>query len=80
VDKENHPFIVDFETASVVGKSLMSHRFASFFLWETAGQQNAGRSVWQKQKSELIAALKNFKKNANRKNFDGLLEMCLPQF
>jgi hypothetical protein len=39
-----------------------------------------GTVFGQKQKSELIAALKNFKKNSNRKNFEGLLEMCLPQF
>jgi hypothetical protein len=30
-----------------------------------------------KKKSELISALKNFKKNSSRKNFEGLVEMCL---
>jgi hypothetical protein len=39
-----------------------------------------GEVFGEKQKSELIATLKNFKKNTNRKNFEGLLEMCLPQF
>ena len=31
----------------------------------------------KKNRLELIAVLKNFKKNKNRKNFESLLEFCL---
>lgn len=81
VDKENHPFIVDFETASVVRKVINVTSVCQFlFMGNSRAARILGAVFGQKQKSELIAALKNFKKNANRKNFDGLLEMCLPQF
>jgi hypothetical protein len=36
-----------------------------------------GEVFGKKDKVELIAALKNFKKNQNRGNFEGLLELCL---
>lgn len=81
VDKENRPFIVDFETASVVRKVINVTSVCQFlFMGNSRAAKLQGEVFGEKQKSELIATLKNFKKNTNRKNFEGLLEMCLPQF
>lgn len=78
VDKENHPFIVDFETASVVRKVINVTSVCQFlFMGNSRAAKLLGEVFGQKPKSELIAALKNFKKNTNRKNFEDLLEMCL---
>jgi putative serine/threonine protein kinase len=78
VDKENRPFIVDFETASVVRKVINVTSVCQFlFMGNSRAAKLLGEVFGEKQKSELIAALKNFKKNTNRKNFEGLLEMCL---
>ena len=78
VDKENRTFIVDFETASIVRKVINVTSVCQFlFMGNSRATKMLGEVFGVKQKSELIAALKNFKKNTNRKNFEGLLEMCL---
>ena len=78
MDKENQPFIVDFETASIVRKVINVTSVCQFlFMGNSRAAKILGAVFGQKEKSELIAALKNFKKNTNRQNFEGLLEMCL---
>jgi putative serine/threonine protein kinase len=78
VDKENRTFIVDFETASIVRKVINVTSVCQFlFMGNSRATKMLSEVFGVKQKSELIAALKNFKKNTNRKNFEGLLEMCL---
>jgi putative serine/threonine protein kinase len=78
VDKENRPFIVDFETASVVRKVINVTSVCQFLLMgNSRAAKLLGEVFGQKEKPELIAALKNFKKNTNRENFEGLLEICL---
>ena len=78
VDKENCPFIVDFETASIVRRVINVTSVCQFlFMGNSRAAKMLGEVFGVKEKSELIAALRNFKKNENRKNFEGLLEMCL---
>jgi len=78
VDKDNHPFIVDFETASVVRKVINVTSVCQFlFMGNSRAAKLLGEVFGQRQKSELIAALKNFKKNRSRENFEGLLRFCL---
>ena len=78
VDKDNRPFIVDFETASVMRKVINVTSVCQFlFMGNSRAAKILGKVFVEKNKSELISALKNFKKNRNRKNFEGLLEMCL---
>jgi putative serine/threonine protein kinase len=81
VDKNQKPFIVDFETASIVRRVINVTSVCQFlFMGNSRAAKRLGEMFGVKQKSELISALRNFKKNANRKNFEGLLEMCLPKF
>ena len=78
VDKESKPFIVDFETASVVRKVINVTSVCQFlFMGNSRAAKLLEEVFGNKNRLELIAALKNFKKNTNRKNFEGLLEMCL---
>jgi putative serine/threonine protein kinase len=78
VDKENRPFIVDFETASVIRKVINVTSVCQFlFMGNSRAAKMLGAVFGEKQKSELIATLKNFKRNSNRENFEGLLEFCL---
>jgi putative serine/threonine protein kinase len=78
VDKDNSPFIVDFETASVVRKVINVTSVCQFlFMGNSRVAKMLGEVFALKQKSELISALKNFKKNSSRENFEGLIKLCL---
>ena len=81
VDKENKSFIVDFETASIVRRVINVTSVCQFlFMGNSRAAKMLNEVFGVKQKTELISALRNFKKNENRENFEGLLEMCLPKF
>jgi putative serine/threonine protein kinase len=78
VDKAQKPFIVDFETASMMRKVINVTSVCQFlFMGNSRAAKMLNEVFGEKNRSELIAALKNFKKNENRKNFEGLLELCL---
>jgi putative serine/threonine protein kinase len=78
VDKSDKPFIVDFETASVERKVINVTSVCQFlFMGNSRAAKMLGEVFGVKQKSELISALRNFKQNRNRENFEGLLKMCL---
>lgn len=78
VDKTDNPFIVDFETASIMRRAINVTSVCQFlFMGNSRAAKMLDEIFGKKNKQELIAALKNFKKNENRKNFEGLLELCL---
>ena len=78
VDRDNNPFIVDFETASIVRKVINVTSVCQFlFMGNSRAAKMLDEVFGKKNRLELIAALKNFKKNTNRKSFEGLLEICL---
>jgi len=77
IDKENKPFIVDFETASTVRRVINVTSVCQFLF---QGNSNAGKKIseilGQKNKVKLVAALKKYKKERNRSNFEELLKLC----
>jgi putative serine/threonine protein kinase len=78
VDKENKPYIVDFETASIVRRVINVTSVCQFlFMGNSRAAKMLGEVFGVKEKSELISALRNFKKKENRENFEGLREFCL---
>ena len=78
VDKADKPFIVDFETSSVVRKVINVTSVCQFlFMGNSRASKMLGGVFGEKNRVELIATLKCYKKNRNRGNFEGLLEMCL---
>jgi putative serine/threonine protein kinase len=78
MNKMDKPFIVDFETASIVRKVINVTSVCQFlFMGNSRAAKLLGEVFGEKQKSELITALKNFKNSSNRDNFEGLLEFFL---
>ncbi len=78
VDKMDKPFIVDFETASIVRKVINVTSVCQFlFMGNSRAAKMLNEVFGKKNRLSLISGLKEFKKNANRKNFEDLLDMCL---
>jgi putative serine/threonine protein kinase len=78
VDKTEKVFIVDFETASVERRVANVTAVCQYLF---AGNSSASKILaeifGEKNRLELIDALKAYKKNRTRTNFEGLLEFCL---
>ena len=78
VDKMDKPFIVDFETASIVRKVINVTSVCQFlFMGNSRAAKMLDEVFGKKNRLSLISGLKKFKKNTNRKNFEDLLDMCL---
>jgi putative serine/threonine protein kinase len=78
VDKENKPYIVDFETASIVRRVINVTSVCQFlFMGNSRAAKMLGEVFEVQEKSELISALRNFKNKENRENFEVLREFCL---
>ena len=81
MDKENKSFIVDFETASIVRRVINVTSVCQFlFMGNSRAAKMLSEVFGIKEKYNFISALKNFKQNENRENFEGLLELCLSKF
>lgn len=78
VDEAGKPFIVDFETASIQRRVANVTAVCQFLF---AGNSNAskivGETLGQITKSSLIAALKAYKRERTRENFEVLIKVCL---
>ena len=78
VDKTKKPFIVDFETASTERKVANVTAVCQYLF---AGNSTASKILaeifGERNRLKLIDALKAYKKNRTRSNFEGLLEVCL---
>jgi putative serine/threonine protein kinase len=78
VDKTEKVFIVDFETASVERRVANVTAVCQYLF---AGNSSASKILaeifGEKNRLELIDALKAYKKNRTRSNFEDLLEVCL---
>ena len=78
VDKAQKPCIVDFETASLERKVINVTSVCQFlFMGNSRAAKILSEEYEEKNRAKLIAALKGYKKNRNRKNFEGLLEVFL---
>ncbi len=80
VDKAQKPFIVDFETASIERRVANVTSVCQYLF---AGNSSASKILTEifgeRKRLDLIDALKAYKKNRTRENFEGLLEFCLSQ-
>jgi putative serine/threonine protein kinase len=78
VDKTEKPFIVDFETASVERRVANVTAVCQYlFAGNSTASKVLAEILGEKNRLELIDALKAYKKNRIRRNFEGLLEVCL---
>jgi putative serine/threonine protein kinase len=78
VDRAQKPFIVDFETASVERKVANVTAVCQYlFAGNSSASKISAEIFGERSRPKLIDALRTYKKNRSRRNFEGLLEVCL---
>jgi putative serine/threonine protein kinase len=78
VDKASRLFIVDFETASVERRVANVTAVCQFlFVGNSTAAKLLAERFGERNRSELIAALRSYKKTRTRGYFEELLEVCL---
>jgi len=78
VDKEENVFMVDFETASIERHvSNVTAVCQYLFAGNSSASRHLANTHGQKDLVQLVAALKVYKKNRTRENFESLLNVCL---
>jgi len=78
VDTADTPFIVDFETASVLRNASNVTSVCNFlFLGNGEVRKAVADMIGERERGELMGGLKNYRMNRNRQSFEELLELCL---
>jgi len=76
IDKSNVPFIVDFETASLNRKPSNVTSICQFFFISGLASKKVAEKIGEKDKKTIIEALRLYKGNRKRENFETVLEAC----
>ncbi|MEM2953985.1 MAG: serine/threonine protein kinase, partial [Candidatus Bathyarchaeia archaeon] len=76
VDSENRVFIVDFETASLNRKPSNVTSITQFLFISGAVADKITKKLGVGDKSVLIEALRRYKLDKSRLNFERILEVC----
>ncbi|MEM2319173.1 MAG: RIO1 family regulatory kinase/ATPase [Candidatus Bathyarchaeia archaeon] len=76
VDCKDKPFILDFETASLNRKPSNLTSLAQFLFIRGNVAEKIAKMVGEKDKKALVEALRTYKMNLNRQNFEKILEIC----
>jgi putative serine/threonine protein kinase len=77
LDKAGKPFIVDFETASVERRAINVTSICQFlFMGNSSAAQMLGGVFGERNRPELTAALKAYKKGGNRGNFEAIIRVA----
>jgi putative serine/threonine protein kinase len=78
VDKAENIFMVDFETASTERHvSNVTAVCQYLFAGNSSASRYLAETLGQKDMAQLVAALKAYKKNRSRENFESLCNVCL---
>jgi putative serine/threonine protein kinase len=80
VDKEQEPFIVDFETASV-NRRTANVTSVCQFLFTSGGAvaRMVAETLGERNSEEIVRALRIYKNHKTRENFDQALQACFSQ-
>jgi putative serine/threonine protein kinase len=78
IDRQLNPWLVDFETSSDARKPANVSAVSSF-LFTSAGEvaRNVAALLGERNKEEIIAAMKNYRKERTRQSFELVLQVCL---
>ena len=77
VNKKQEPFIIDFESASVNRKPANVTAMCQYlFAGNGAVARMAAETLGEKSFKELVEALRTYKRNRIRENFERLLQIC----
>jgi putative serine/threonine protein kinase len=78
VDKKRKPWIVDFESSSVDRKTANVTSVCQFLLTSGGAMSRAVAEVLgERKRDEIIRALRLYKKDRTRENFNRVLQACL---
>lgn len=78
LDNQRKPWIVDFESASVNRKPANVTSVCQFLF--TSGSEVSGEvaeALGERKREEIICALRLYKKNRTRENFNHMVQVCL---
>jgi putative serine/threonine protein kinase len=76
IDKKNKPFIVDFETASLNRKPSNVTSICQFLFISGVVAEKVAEKIGGKDKKAIIKALRRYKSDRTRENFETVLEAC----
>jgi putative serine/threonine protein kinase len=77
VGKGNKPFIVDFETASVMRKVANVNAVGQYlFVGNNATARMIPQILGIKSREKIIDVLKTYKKNMSKENFEKIIDVC----
>jgi len=74
VDQKNEPCIIDFETASINRKPSNVTSICQFLFMSSAVAKKVTEKLGEKDKKAVIEALRRYKSDKTRKNFERVLE------
>jgi putative serine/threonine protein kinase len=76
IDKRGKPFIVDFETASLDRRPSNVTSICQYFFISGAVAKMIAEKLGEKAKKAIVEALRCYKNDRNRENFEKVLEAC----
>ena len=78
MDKGDKPFIVDFETASTQRNASNVTSICQFLFQSNSNvSKSIAQIIGERNRSDLVAALRNYRKKRSRPDFETLLKQCL---
>ena len=76
INKKGNPFIVDFETASLIRKSSNVTSICQFLFISGTVAKKVAENLGEKDRETIIDVLRRYKNDRTRENFEGLLKAC----
>jgi len=76
IDERGKPFIVDFETASTNRRPSNVTSICQYLFISSAVAKRVAEKLGEKNKKAIVGALKCYKNDRNRENFEKVLEAC----
>jgi putative serine/threonine protein kinase len=76
IDGKNKPFIVDFETASLNRKPSNVTSICQFLFISGVIAKKVSEKIGKKDRDAVIEALRRYKSDGTRENFERVLEAC----
>jgi len=76
IDERSKPFIVDFETASPNRRPANVTSICQYLFISSAVAKMVAEKLGEKSKKAIVGALRCYKNDRNRENFEKVLEAC----
>lgn len=76
INKKGKPLIVDFETASLIRKPSNVTSICQFLFISGLVAKKVAEKLGEEDKKAIIEALRRYKNDRTRKNFERVLEVC----